>query len=403
MPKDIRANNNEKNMQYTAKNNEKTMGKRYNQYSEDRKQNKENLSDANLALVSEESCFLNSISEEYENNDKKNVKRELSPRNNGCITFKTPEINRTNGIVRLKGLQNNHKYEEQNLFVPIRRQISNSEYSQKRRYNNSYFHGNGESDSEDDKYFSEEDHEGDRMEILDFEPNDIYTIDSNQEETLSTFELLVKPSRTRKRNRTIMTGKQSSVLKNFFKKNPFPNTSMREELGRLLDMRPRTVQIWFQNMRQKNKSKIENDIKNQKFKVQYVDPSGKENKSGLRDVSLSRIRPSNERSEDHTKKEMFESRNDDNEQNYKKKTSESYKKDSDNWTRTVKMIPEKSLKKQKIDNFSERKNEERRILIPPDPYDDQFTPELLDLRGLNALAEIAEGLLDKQKRPETQR
>jgi hypothetical protein len=59
----------------------------------------------------------------------------------------------------------------------------------------------------------------------------------------------------KKRSRTVMTPAQSKVLKRYFDINSFPSTEVREELARTLGMKPRTVQIWFQNQRQKNKNR----------------------------------------------------------------------------------------------------------------------------------------------------
>lgn len=44
--------------------------------------------------------------------------------------------------------------------------------------------------------------------------------------------------------------KQLEVLNRVFDRTFFPSTQMRAELGRQLNMSPRTVQIWFQNRRQ---------------------------------------------------------------------------------------------------------------------------------------------------------
>ncbi|ELQ75905.1 putative Homeodomain-like, Homeodomain-related, Homeobox protein [Trachipleistophora hominis] len=68
-------------------------------------------------------------------------------------------------------------------------------------------------------------------------------------------ENLQKSFETKKRNRTVMTGAQAKILKNYFQKNMFPSTEAREELAKILGMRPRTIQIWFQNQRQKTKSR----------------------------------------------------------------------------------------------------------------------------------------------------
>ncbi|KAI7882652.1 hypothetical protein K492DRAFT_193322 [Lichtheimia hyalospora FSU 10163] len=43
---------------------------------------------------------------------------------------------------------------------------------------------------------------------------------------------------------------QLAVLNRVFNQTYFPSTELRNELGKQLDMNPRTVQIWFQNKRQ---------------------------------------------------------------------------------------------------------------------------------------------------------
>ncbi|KAK1349508.1 homeobox domain-containing protein [Hamiltosporidium tvaerminnensis] len=61
----------------------------------------------------------------------------------------------------------------------------------------------------------------------------------------------------KKRSRTVMSPGQAKVLKKYFEINTFPSTEVREELARTLGMKPRTVQIWFQNQRQKTKHRHE--------------------------------------------------------------------------------------------------------------------------------------------------
>ncbi len=55
----------------------------------------------------------------------------------------------------------------------------------------------------------------------------------------------------KKRCRTIMTPYQSRVLRRVLDHTAFPSTEVREQLAKMLGMKPRTVQIWFQNQRQK--------------------------------------------------------------------------------------------------------------------------------------------------------
>ncbi|AFN83137.1 putative zinc finger domain-containing protein [Encephalitozoon romaleae SJ-2008] len=65
-----------------------------------------------------------------------------------------------------------------------------------------------------------------------------------------------KPKREGKKPRTRMTGDQIKALMACFQDNPFPSTSTREELSRILSISPRTVQIWFQNQRQRIKNQM---------------------------------------------------------------------------------------------------------------------------------------------------
>lgn len=57
----------------------------------------------------------------------------------------------------------------------------------------------------------------------------------------------------KKRCRTVMTPSQSRVLRKVLEQTAFPSTEIRENLAKLLGMKPRTVQIWFQNQRQKSR------------------------------------------------------------------------------------------------------------------------------------------------------
>lgn len=58
----------------------------------------------------------------------------------------------------------------------------------------------------------------------------------------------------KKRVRTVMTNLQIKMLGNIFQENQFPSTEVREEIARSIHMSPRSVQIWFQNQRQKHKN-----------------------------------------------------------------------------------------------------------------------------------------------------
>lgn len=65
----------------------------------------------------------------------------------------------------------------------------------------------------------------------------------------------------RKRKRTVLTAKQHKILNKFFEECAFPDSEQRLSLGKALNMTPRTVQIWFQNQRQK----IRNHCDDQRF------------------------------------------------------------------------------------------------------------------------------------------
>ncbi|CAG8456618.1 1471_t:CDS:2 [Paraglomus brasilianum] len=58
----------------------------------------------------------------------------------------------------------------------------------------------------------------------------------------------------RKRTRNVTTPYQTRVLRKVLSVTSFPSTEMREALANSLNMHPRTVQIWFQNQRQKAKN-----------------------------------------------------------------------------------------------------------------------------------------------------
>ncbi|KAG6848405.1 hypothetical protein H0H93_000475 [Arthromyces matolae] len=59
------------------------------------------------------------------------------------------------------------------------------------------------------------------------------------------------PPPKKKRTRTLTTPHQAAVLHALLAKSRFPNTAMREEVGRSIGLSARKVQIWFQNQRQK--------------------------------------------------------------------------------------------------------------------------------------------------------
>merc|ERR1711894_135682 len=66
---------------------------------------------------------------------------------------------------------------------------------------------------------------------------------------------------TGRRKRTIMTTEQHTFLKEAFIKDIFPSKTLREEMGQKLNLDPKTIQIWFQNHRQRAKS-FEDQFKN---------------------------------------------------------------------------------------------------------------------------------------------
>lgn len=67
-------------------------------------------------------------------------------------------------------------------------------------------------------------------------------------------DIMNRPSKRRKR--TVLTAKQHRILSKFFLECAFPDAEQRSKLGKALDMTSRTVQIWFQNQRQKVRSNV---------------------------------------------------------------------------------------------------------------------------------------------------
>ncbi|OAG33282.1 hypothetical protein NEIG_01032 [Nematocida sp. ERTm5] len=65
----------------------------------------------------------------------------------------------------------------------------------------------------------------------------------------------------KKRVRTVMTPIQNESLRRYFQLNPFPSSEARASISSSLGMRPRTVQIWFQNQRQKMKHVLQEEEK----------------------------------------------------------------------------------------------------------------------------------------------
>lgn len=56
-----------------------------------------------------------------------------------------------------------------------------------------------------------------------------------------------------RRTRTILSPYQSRVLRRVLEQTLFPSTELRNSLANMLGIKPRTIQIWFQNQRQKAK------------------------------------------------------------------------------------------------------------------------------------------------------
>lgn len=55
------------------------------------------------------------------------------------------------------------------------------------------------------------------------------------------------------------TEKQNKVLTDVLKITPYPNAQTRDSLGILLNLNPRSVQIWFQNARQGGEKQMSRD------------------------------------------------------------------------------------------------------------------------------------------------
>jgi Homeodomain len=88
----------------------------------------------------------------------------------------------------------------------------------------------------------------------------------------------------KKRVRTVMTPAQSDSLKKYFRMNNFPTTEMRQSISEALGMKPRTVQIWFQNQRQKMKSIVSEEAKAQQRRgeeVMYISAQQQRDERGL--------------------------------------------------------------------------------------------------------------------------
>lgn len=64
-----------------------------------------------------------------------------------------------------------------------------------------------------------------------------------------------------KRIRTVMTPHQYKVLRKVLQHTSFPPSELRTQLSKVLNMPSRTIQIWFQNQRQKSKQQGKSDEK----------------------------------------------------------------------------------------------------------------------------------------------
>lgn len=81
-------------------------------------------------------------------------------------------------------------------------------------------------------------------------------VPENESPNLSTFPSSPEGERlnqTRRRSRTVMTPHQTRLLHKVLEETYFPTAAQRESLSRLLQVPQRTIQIWFQNQRQKAK------------------------------------------------------------------------------------------------------------------------------------------------------
>lgn len=57
------------------------------------------------------------------------------------------------------------------------------------------------------------------------------------------------------RTRTIMTPFQARILRRVLETTAFPTSDLRDNLAKILGMKARTIQIWFQNQRQKTRQR----------------------------------------------------------------------------------------------------------------------------------------------------
>lgn len=72
----------------------------------------------------------------------------------------------------------------------------------------------------------------------------------------------MKDINKKKKNRTYINKEASKELLQAFKKDPFPSAKKRAFLANKTTIPIRSVQIWFQNQRQKNKLSYKNHLEN---------------------------------------------------------------------------------------------------------------------------------------------
>ncbi|KAG6864813.1 hypothetical protein C0991_006999 [Blastosporella zonata] len=97
-----------------------------------------------------------------------------------------------------------------------------------------------------------------------------------QRSGIPQFTQYTSPPTKKKRTRTLTTPHQAAVLHALLAKSRFPNTAVREEVGRSIGLTARKVQIWFQNQRQKaRRPRSQSDAASQRPSPQFgAFPSG---------------------------------------------------------------------------------------------------------------------------------
>lgn len=115
--------------------------------------------------------------------------------------------------------------------------------------------GQGEEEEEDDEHDRTDDGQGEEEDASPALSNNSL-VSENESPSLSTFSSSPEGERhnqTRRRSRTVMTPHQTRLLHKVLEETYFPTAAQRESLSRLLQVPQRTIQIWFQNQRQKAK------------------------------------------------------------------------------------------------------------------------------------------------------